>query len=234
MDPSFVADSFGKAFWGKPVLKSATLWARPGAVTVLLGRNGSGKTVLIKCALGIIRADRGVVHFTGKTFLRPRLHQLARRGLFYVPDYDLLSRRLRIGAQLDLMASRFRQPARGNWVERLGVADLLDRYPHQVSGGERRRAELAMAMVRRPACLLADEPLGEIEPKDRPTVGEALRELAAAGCAVAITGHEVEDLLRIGDEIIWMVAGTTHGLGTPEEAKGHLQFRSDYLGSRVG
>lgn len=234
MDPLFSADAFGKSFWGNPVLKSATLWAKAGSVTVLLGRNGSGKTVLIKCALGLMRADRGVVHYSGESYLRPRLHRFARRGLFYLPDYDLLSRRLRIGAQLDLMATRYRQPPGGNWVERLGVADLLERYPHQVSGGERRRAELALAMVRRPSCLLADEPLGEIEPKDRPTVGEALRELAAMGCAVAITGHEVEDLLRIGDEIIWMVAGTTHGLGTPEEAKGHREFQRDYLGPRAG
>ena len=122
-DPLFVADAFGKSFWGNPVLKSATLWARSGTVTVLLGRNGSGKTVLIKCALGFIRADRGVVHYGEETFLRPRLHRLARRGLFYLPDYDLLSRRLRIGAQLDLMAARYRQPSGGNWVERLGVSE---------------------------------------------------------------------------------------------------------------
>jgi len=228
----FLADSIGKSFWGNPVLKAASLWARPGLITVLFGLNGSGKTTLIRAALGLLRADRGMVQFDGRTFLAPRLHKLARLGLFYVPDRGLLSRRMRVKRQLELVTARFGASCLSEWLQRLEVADLLNRSTHQLSGGERRRVELALAVVRDPSCLIIDEPLTEIEPKDRSLIGGVLRQMAASGCAVVVTGHDVADLMALADEVIWMVAGTTHGLGAPDEAKAHHQFRREYLGTR--
>ena len=99
-----------------------------------------------------------------------------------------------------------------------------------MSGGERRRCELALALARGPRCLIADEPLNEIEPRDRPLVTESIRTLADGGAAVLVTGHQAEDLLELADEVIWIAAGTTHGLGSPAEARAHGRFRRDYLG----
>jgi ABC-type branched-subunit amino acid transport system ATPase component len=115
----------------------------------------------------------------------------------------------------------------------LGLSDLLDRSPHTFSGGEMRRAEIAVALARRPRCLVADEPLHGVGPKDAEIVSKALRDLADAGCAVIVTGHEVATLLDLADDVTWLTTGgSTHGLGTPAEARAHHQFRREYLGSR--
>ncbi|HEX8831356.1 MAG TPA: LPS export ABC transporter ATP-binding protein, partial [Longimicrobium sp.] len=103
------------------------------------------------------------------------------------------------------------------------------------SGGERRRAEIAAAWIRAPRCLLADEPFAGIDPADADVVAEAFREMARQGCAIVITGHEVRQLLDTADDIVWMAAGTTHGMGTPEKAVQHEQVRREYLGAaRLG
>ncbi len=231
-DYLFLADSIGKSFWGTTVLKSATMWARPGVITVLFGLNGSGKTTLIRCALGLLRADHGMVRYDGRSYLRPRLHKLARQGVFFVPDRGLLSRRLPIGRQLRLVADRFEASDSEEWLERLGVSHVASHSSDVLSGGERKRIELAMAGIRNPRCLILDEPLTEIEPKDRSFVSNLLREMSAEGCAIIVTGHDVDDLMVLADDVIWVVGGTTHGLGTTEEAKAHHQFRREYIGPR--
>jgi len=115
----------------------------------------------------------------------------------------------------------------------LDVEALLDSRPGRMSGGKRRRAEIWLAVAAASTCLIADEPFLGIAPADRDKVAEALRSLAATGAAILVTGHEVEDLFDLADEVIWMVAGTTHGLGTPDEAARHAQFRLEYLGTRA-
>ena len=117
-------------------------------------------------------------------------------------------------------------------AERMGIAHLMRQRPFQISSGERRRAELALALLRGPRCLLADEPFAGITPADRAAVAGALRELAGQGSAVVVTGHDITDLLAVADNVTWMVAGTTHQLGTAEEARGHDQFVREYLGPR--
>jgi ABC-type multidrug transport system ATPase subunit len=230
-EPLFVADSFGKAFGEKEVLKCATFWAVPGTVTVLFGRNGSGKSTLIKAALGLLRADFGTVRFGGLTFLRPKLHRFSRMGLMYLPDRGLFSRRrtfrwhhrllsLQLGAGLNLTP-----------LETMRVKSLLDRREDQMSRGERRRAELSLALARNPRCLIADEPLAGIAPADQELVSRALRVLADHGSAVLVTGHDVDPLMALADDVVWVVGGTTHWLGPPSAARDHFQFRREYLGS---
>jgi len=229
----FLADSIGKSFGRTTVLKSATAWAKRGQVTVVMGLNGCGKSTLIRCALGLRRADHGMVRFAEVTHTQPHLWRLAMDGLFYLPDRGLLSRRLTFGEQVRLLSSRFPTPDLDEILERLEVDALLPSRTREMSGGERRRAELALALARRPSCLVADEPLTEVEPKDRELVTGSLRRLADEGAAVLVTGHEIHDLLDLSDDVIWMAAGTTHGLGSPAAAKRHDQFRREYLGRKL-
>lgn len=112
--------------------------------------------------------------------------------------------------------------------------DTLDRKPSTLSGGEQQRAALAMALIRDPSCLLMDEPFAGVAPKDRPLIREGLETLRARGCAIVISGHDVEDVFSVADEIVWVVAGTSHVLGSPEEAEAHHQFRREYLGPGRG
>lgn len=231
-DIVFRADSITKSFGARAVLSSATLWARSGAVTAVLGRNGSGKSTLFRIAAGLQPADQGVILFAGGAYMKPRLHELARLGLFYLPERGLLQRNLSVGEHFDSVVRRFGGGDRLRHARSyLQLEELLERRPDTLSGGERRRAELGLALVRRPACLLADEPFMGVAPKDAEVLAAAFREIAAAGCAVVMSGHEVPVLLDHADEVVWLVAGTTHGLGTAAEARQHWQFRREYLGA---
>lgn len=223
------ADSIGKSFGPRVVLTSASFWAEPGRITVILGRNGCGKSTLLRIAAGGLSADHGAVHYAGRAYLRPQQHRLAAAGLFFLPEAGLLSARFSGADYLAALRERFPEadPAE---VERHGVGKLLSRLPGQLSLGERRRVNVALACARRPRCLLADEPLAGIAPADAERLAAHLRALAARGCAVVVTGHEVPQLLAVADTVVWAVAGTTHWLGAPAEAVEHEQFRREYLG----
>jgi len=230
MPRAFLIDSVWKAFGERAVLKGATVWAEPGRVTLLLGGNGSGKSTLLRCATGLVRADRGLVLVDGRP-VPPRLDRLAREGVFLWPDTDLLSRRRTVGWHLDALRRSTGRDAPAEARE--ACAPFLDRLPDELSGGERRRCELAMARAAHPRVLLADEPLMGIAPIARDDVCRALRSLADTGTAVLVTGHEVEDLLALADEVVWITAGTTHGLGSAMEARGNWAFRKEYLAGRA-
>ncbi len=228
--PILVADSVTKSFGQRRVLSAGSLRGVPGQLRVILGRNGVGKSTLLKIAAGVIAADSGVVHFRGKPYLRAHHASLAREGLFYLPDHDSLSSAFTLRQQLQFYFDCFGRRSVEAAATLANVAHVLDQRPHQLSGGELRRAELAAVLVRQPECLLADEPYRGIAPVDHDALTRILRSLAADGCAVVVTGHEVPTLLEAGDHITWCTSGTTYELGTPTMARAHEAFGRDYLG----
>ncbi len=233
-DALFVADSIGVSFGTTTILKAATCWARPGKVTLLMGRNGSGKTTLLRAALGLGPLHQGTVRFGSEVSLRPRLSTFARSGMYFLPAGDSLSRGLTLRWHLKALEKEFGSSSGSNLMDSLGLSPFLGHTPFEMSGGEERKAEIVMALARNPICLLADEPLNGIAPKDQEVVATAIRDLADSGAAVLVTGHEVRALLELSDDLIWPTAGTTHGLGTTTEALGHDQFRREYLGAGYG
>jgi ABC-type multidrug transport system ATPase subunit len=226
-------DSVAKRFGRTTVLSAASLSVEAGRITILFGRNGSGKTTLIRIVTGYVSADAGHVAFLGRRRPKPRLHDMAAEGLFFMPDRYLLTRGRAVADHFELLARRFGRNRVREAIDRMGIRDLLERTRERLSGGEIRRAELALALAREPVCLIADEPFDAVAPKDAETVAAALRELASRGAALLITGHEAETLLDTGDTVVWMTAGTTHALGSPADARGNDQFRRDYLGPGV-
>lgn len=227
-------DSVGKRFGSRSVLHAASLRAAAGAVTFLVGRSGCGKTTLLRIATGFLPYESGYVRFDGETYARPRLHRLARLGVLYLPDRDVLSNAFTVRAQLDLMWRQLGRAAGGGAVdevcEKVALGELVDRRPGALSEGERRRAEMAFALARNPRCLLADEPFRHLSPLDAAIVDGTLRALAGRGCAVVVTGHEVASLLDVADQVTWCTAGTTCSVGTPADARGHWRFCTEYLG----
>lgn len=233
--PILEVDGVGKAFGRVAVLKSGAFSIYPGRITALMGRNGAGKSTLFRVAVGRVRAEWGRVVYKGELVRRPSLARLARRGLMYLPQDSGLTHLLSIREQIQTMAQRFRALDRVDAVvEELRLSTVLSRLPQDISGGERRRASLALALIRKPECLLMDEPFSGIDPTDRELVAQGLRSLRDDGAAVLISGHDVPDLFEVAEEIIWVTAGTTHWLGAPEEARHHDQFRREYLGPRGG
>jgi len=227
-------DSVARSFLGRRVLDAASLRAPPGTVTYLVGRNGCGKTTLLRIATGRLAAESGFVRFDGRTFLRPRLALLARLGVCFIPDRDLLSSAFTVRRQLEVAWRTFGReagaPAPAEAAVRTGLGALMDHRPQAVSEGERRRAEMTLALVRAPRCLLADEPFRHLAPLDAAVVGAVLRDLAARGCAVVVTGHEVASLFDGADRVTWCTSGTTYDLGAPADARRDRRFCAEYLG----
>lgn len=224
-----VADCVGKSFGERRVLSSATLRASKGEVRVVFGRNGIGKSTLIKIAAGIVAADTGGVRLDGQHVDRPSPARLARAGVFYLPDHNLLSSAFTLGEQLRFFQQRFMRRSVAEAAELAHVGHLLMQKPQTFSGGELRRAELAAALARRPDCVLADEPFRGIAPVDHALIADIFRGMAAEGCAVVVTGHEVPSLMELADHVTWCTAGTTYELGAPLAARAHEAFQRDYL-----
>lgn len=225
------AESVCRNFGPREVLKSASLYAVPGRISALFGRNGCGKTTLLRVAGGLLTPHAGAVHFEGHCWTRPRLAQLARLGLFYLPARDLLPWTFTLGESLAWVEHTWRTGRASAAIELLRLESVVDAEPYEMSGGERRRAEVAVAYARAPRCLLADEPLGGIAPKDVELLTAVFRAMAGEGCAIVATGHEVDAVFELADEVTWMASGTTHVLGTPAQAAQHFQFRREYLGT---
>jgi lipopolysaccharide export system ATP-binding protein len=227
--PRLAIEGVWKSFGRRPILRNASVWAYPGDVTVLFGRNGEGKTTLIRCGLGLLRSGAGVTIIDGARARRASLGVLARGGLFFLPDRDLLASQYPIRRQFEALAARFPDTSAAPVGDGLIDPALLERPPADLSGGERRLVELAFAEARRPSVLIADEPLRELTPRNAETVTGRLRAIARAGCAVLVTGHETQALLAIADHVVWMTGGTTHHLGDREAALAHALFRRHYL-----
>lgn len=228
--PLLRVESVAKSYGGHRVLSAASLRAVPGELRVLFGRNGIGKSTLLKIAAGCVVPDGGTVHFGAHAYVHARLHTLASAGLFYLPDADLLSSAFTVRHQLTLLQRQYGGAEIEEAAARVGIGARLDQRPDTLSGGERRRAELAAVLVRRPTCLLADEPYRGLAPLDAEVLTKVLRELAAGGAAVMVTGHEVPTLLDAADHITWCTSGTTYELGPPAVAVQHEAFRREYLG----
>jgi ABC-type multidrug transport system ATPase subunit len=229
MNALLVAESIRKSFGRTTVLSSGHLEARSGCVTLVVGRNGAGKSTLLRIAAGLLRPDAGSVRFAQRTFSPPRLAAMAGRGLFFLPDRGILSPGFTLGRHLDVVSLRAggRPPAEVARI--LGISHLLDRRPGGLSTGERRRAEVALAVARDPRCLIADEPLRGIDPKDVEGLLAVFRGLAARGCAVVVSGHHLQSLMEIADDLIWVRDGRSTSLGAPAQARLDGRFRREYL-----
>jgi ABC-type multidrug transport system ATPase subunit len=225
-----VADSVSKSYQGQRVLASARLSAASGEITGLLGRMGSGKSTLLKICSGLVQPESGWVEFGGKRYMRPRRSVLARAGLFYLGESDNLAWTLTVGRHLDEIQRRFGSRIEEDVIEMLDLRGLLARKPDSLSGVEIKRVELGLAFARRPLVLLADEPLRSVDPKQCELSCRALKLLASRGCAVVVSGHEVNMLMPYLDSITWVTSGTTYALGSVEHARSDERFAREYLG----
>lgn len=227
---TLVADSISKSFSGRRVLTSARLRADRGKVAGLLGRMGSGKSTLLKICAGLIQPESGWIELNGRKYLRIRRSTLAARGLFYIGETDNLAWTLTVDEHFNEIDRRYGFVARDEIFELLDLKPLLKRKAHAISGGEVKRVEIGLAFARRPSCVLLDEPFRSADPLLCERLGHCFRLLASHGCAVVVSGHEVNQLLPFLDSITWITSGTTHSLGPVESALANSEFRRDYLG----
>ena len=225
-----LADSISKSYGARRVLSSARLQASRGDVVGLLGRMGSGKSTLLKICAGVLRADSGWIELDGKRYTSPRRSKLALRGLFFLGETDNLAWTLTVREHFTELERRFGGRLSEEAADLVRIDQLLNRRPQSLSGGEVKRVEMALALARRPVCVLADETFRSADPILCEVLGECFRLLAAQGCAVVVTGHEVNLLMPFLDSITWVTSGATYSLGSTKSAMSNDAFRREYLG----
>lgn len=219
----------GKRFGRQQVLKSASFWVHSGRITALMGRNGSGKTTLLRCGLGELRMDHGLVRAMGEIQEKPRLWRLAAKGVWFVDQDGHLPSTWLVHELLETAAHRVGSDPT-EWVGVLRIGHLMESEVRQLSRGERKRLCLALALISGGRCLVLDEPFEGVEPQDKELVSDCLRKVGSRGMGAVVTGHSARAILQVADSVTWCVSGTTHDLGSPEEARSHGQFVREYLG----
>jgi lipopolysaccharide export system ATP-binding protein len=232
------ARGLSKSFRGRKVVDRVSFDVNPGEVVGLLGPNGAGKTTSFHCVVGLLHPDEGEVHLGGQDLSGLPLHRRARMGLGYLPQEPSIFRKLTVRQNLLLVLeghgvhgdeARSRTDDVLQEFELLRVADSLG---EQLSGGERRRTEIARALLAEPRFLLFDEPFAGIDPIAVHELQRLIGKLRDRGLGVLISDHAVRETLGICDRAVLLVEGRLLEAGTPPQIAASERARAVYLGER--
>ncbi|MDB5440796.1 MAG: transporter, ATP-binding protein [Caulobacteraceae bacterium] len=232
-----VVSSIGKAFGGRPVVKDVSLRLGRGEVVGLLGPNGAGKTTCFYMITGLIPADTGRITLDGADITRQPMYQRARMGLGYLAQETSIFRGMSVeqnilaAAELRHARSRDARAATTKLLEELHIAHLRASPAVSLSGGERRRVEIARALASEPAFMLLDEPFAGIDPLAIADIRDLIAYLKGRGIGILITDHNVRETLDIIDRVSIIHSGEVLFEGSPERAKDDPEVRRVYLGS---
>lgn len=228
-----VATGLRKRYGRRVVVDDVSLRVAPGSVHGLLGPNGAGKTTVFRLLAGVEVPDAGVVALDGADLAKLPLHRRARLGLGYLPQEDTLFRDLDVRGNVAVaagMAAPDRAPGVEEALARVGLAAFAARRVDGLSGGERRRLEIARLLALGPRVLLLDEPFAGIDPIAVGGLQTLVRALAASGLAVLVTDHAVRETLAICDRATVLDGGTVQVEGPPAEVAADARARARYLG----
>jgi len=230
------ADSIGKSFRGRPVVKSVSLRVHRGESVGLLGPNGAGKTTCFYMITGLVAADYGAIYLDGEDITAQPMYQRARMGIGYLPQETSIFRGMTV--EQNVMAV-VEMRERDDRKAKLMVDQLLDelRISHlrssqaiSLSGGERRRCEIARALASEPAFMLLDEPFAGIDPLAISDIREVIGYLKNQGIGVLITDHNVRETLDIIDRASIIHAGEVLMEGRTHDIVNNPDVRRLYLG----
>lgn len=242
MKSSCISDSkleifnIGKRYKNRPVLRNVSLNVKRGEAVGLLGPNGAGKTTCFYCVTGLITPDYGDVHIDGKDITNLPMYRRARMGIGYLPQEASIFRSLtvedNIKAVLQIVIDS--ESRRENMLEELlsefSISHLRKSPAIALSGGERRRLEIARALASQPNFILLDEPLAGIDPIAVSEIRNLVSQLKHRGLGVLITDHNVRETLDITDRAYILHGGTVLMEGTPDEIIANKDVRKVYLG----
>ncbi len=231
-----VAEHVSKSYNKKPVLRDVSLSIKQGESVALLGPNGAGKTTSFYIMMGLIKADSGKVLLDGSEITDLPMYQRARLGMGYLPQESSIFRGLNVedNIRLVLQGQDIRQSRQEILLEELlaefSIAHLRRTPSVALSGGERRRCEIARALAARPQFILLDEPLAGIDPIAVSDIRDLIAQLKTKGIGVLITDHNVRDTLGIVDRAYILHDGKVLMEGTPEDIVANDDVRQVYLG----
>ena len=233
-----VVDRIGKSFRGRRVVNQVSLTLRRGEVAGLLGPNGAGKTTCFYMITGLIATDTGAIYLDGEDITALPMYQRARAGLGYLPQETSIFRGMTVEQNvMAIVELRERNHGRARaatteLLEELHIAHLRGAPAVSLSGGERRRVEIARALASDPAFMLLDEPFAGIDPLAINDISEVIGYLKRRGIGILITDHNVRETLHIIDRASIIHAGEVLFEGTPDEIRANPEVRRVYLGDR--
>ena len=236
------AEHLRKSYGPRVVVKDVHLAVGAGEVVGLLGPNGAGKTTTFYMVVGLVRADEGQIRIDGKPVQHLPIHRRSRLGLSYLPQEASIFRKLtvqeNIRAVLELQIGADGRPFKEAQIEQrltqllhdLSIEKLRDSPAPALSGGERRRVEIARALATQPRFILLDEPFAGVDPIAVIEIQRIIGFLRARGIGVLITDHNVRETLGICDRAYIISEGSVLAEGTPQEIVADPRVRKVYLG----
>src|SRR5256714_2542360 len=234
--PGLMVNKIGKSFRKRPVVRGVSLSLRRGEVVGLLGPNGAGKTTCFYMITGLIPADYGTIELDGHDVTHLPMYRRARLGIGYLPQEASIFRGLtveqNIMAVLELVEPqrKRRKEQLDSLLEEFNITRLRKSPSLALSGGERRRCEIARALASRPSFMLLDEPFAGIDPLAVGDIQQLVRQLTARGIGVLITDHNVRETLSLVDRAYIIYDGQVLTHGNPREIIANEDVRRVYLG----
>lgn len=236
--PTLIAKGLKKNYNGKWAVDSVDLEFQAGKVIGLLGPNGAGKTTTFYMIVGLIKSEGGQVFLAGKEITHDPMYMRARKGVTYLPQEPSVFRKLTVEQNLlvvlealDLSPEERRQRLTA-LLEELRISSLAKRKVLTLSGGERRRVEIARALVTSPLFILLDEPFAGIDPLAVLDIQNIIAQLKAKGIGVVISDHNVRETLGVCDQAYILNEGRILERGTPEDIAQSRKAREIYLGEK--
>ncbi|HSF58476.1 MAG TPA: LPS export ABC transporter ATP-binding protein [Candidatus Binatia bacterium] len=231
-----VAEAVAKSYNSRRVVNGVHIEIRGGEIIGLLGPNGAGKTTTFHMMVGLIQPDEGRVLLNNEDLTDAPIYERARAGISYLPQESSIFRRLTVEENLfailqtlDLNAAEQHERCQA-LMKMLGVDHLADHKAFTLSGGERRRVEIARALVLSPYFVLLDEPFTGVDPIAVAEIQKIIRKLTESGIGILITDHNVRETLGICDRAYILSEGTVLEEGTPEKIASSDKARKFYLG----
>ncbi|MEM1212874.1 MAG: LPS export ABC transporter ATP-binding protein [Planctomycetota bacterium] len=232
------ANNLIKTYSGRTVVDKVSYAVQEGEIVGLLGRNGAGKTTSFRMTMGMISPDQGQVIFNGHDVSKLAMYQRAQRGMGYLAQEPSVFRKLSVEKNLLAILETTRMPRRQRRAraeELMGQFDLLKNRKQAaatLSGGERRKLEIARALVTDPTLILLDEPFAGVDPVAVEELQDEIRRLRSElGIAMLVTDHNVHHILAVCDRVYVIAEGKVFAEGTPKEIINNQQVRTTYLGS---
>ena len=228
--------SVEKSFGSRQVVRGVSIYVRRGEAVGLLGPNGAGKTTVFYMITGLIKADRGAIELDGHDVTKLPMYQRARLGIGYLPQEASIFRGLtveqNIRAVLEVVepSRKKREAELDSLLDEFNITRLRKSPSIALSGGERRRVEIARALATRPNYMLLDEPFAGIDPIAVGDIQDLVRHLTNRGIGVLITDHNVRETLGLTDRTYIVYAGEILTEGSPEEIVNNPDVRRLYLG----
>jgi lipopolysaccharide export system ATP-binding protein len=237
-NPGLVARNLGKRFKKRPVVRDVSISVQRGEVVGLLGPNGAGKTTCFYMITGLIAPDYGLIQLDGQDITDLPMYRRARLGVGYLPQEASIFRGLTVEANiravLEVVEPQIdrRQAMLDDLLAEFSISHLRRTPALALSGGERRRVEIARALACQPSFVLLDEPLAGIDPIAVNDIRDLIGHLKERGIGVLITDHNVRETLEVVDRAYILHDGRVLMEGRPSEIVAHEDVRRVYLGER--